>query len=99
MVCIILIAFSIFLIACGKTNKKIDINTNSNQNVQETLNPNIDINNAGFDSVEEQSKILNEITELSSTLNNAADSNLIKTILNEYYDTNKNTISCIYFAK
>ena len=36
---------------------------------------------------------------MSSKLNNAADSTLIKTILNEYYDTNKNTIICIYFAK
>jgi methyl-accepting chemotaxis protein len=99
MVCIILIACSISLLACGKTNKKIDINTNSNQNSQETFNPNIYINNAGFDSVEEQSKLLNEITELSSKLSKATDSNSIRNILNGYYNTNKNTTMGIYFAK
>lgn len=99
MVYIILIACSIPLVACGKTNKKIHINTNSNQNSQETLNPNINTNNAEFDSVEEQSKLLNEITELSNKLNNATDSNSINTILKGYYDINKNTTIGIYFAK
>ncbi|WP_238918595.1 hypothetical protein [Clostridium sp. YIM B02555] len=99
MVSMILIACFISLLACGKINLKIGSSTNSNQNNKESLNPNIDTNKSRFDSVEEQSKILKDMEALSSKLNKAPDSNSIKAILNEYFQSNKDTTNCIYFAK
>lgn len=97
-VVVIFIISTLFLFGCENNTTKVKTNESIIKNSNQT-NPLTDTNSGKVNLNDIKTRTIEDVNILRDKLSKAEDANSISNVIKEYYESNRDKVSCVYFAK